>query len=331
MQQNELEGKEILITGATGTLGRELVRQLRVLPIHGLRIFSRDELKQYQFAKDLKGEPHGAPVDFLLGDVRDRDRLKRAMEGADIVINAAAMKQVPACEANPLEAVKTNVLGAVNVLEAALDAGVKKVMHISSDKCVYPLNLYGATKMVAEKLFIHGNVYSGRKETRFSVCRYGNVLGSRGSVVPLFLEQKKTGIVTVTDERMTRFWITVPVVAAFILHRIAEMQGGEVFIPRMPSMRVVDIARALAPEAQVKDIGIRFGEKIHETILSGEEVSHAVLRRGTQGDPEYWTVRIPKDAALNHGTPVTSENNEKWLSSEELLRLLEGSEHALCK
>jgi len=265
--------KEILITGGTGSLGRTLTNTFLAASHNwvpkGIRIFSRDELKQWEMKKEIDDR---APVSFLVGDIRDRKRVELATKGVDIIIHAAALKQVPACEDNPLEAIQTNVIGAQNVLYAALENDIKKVMAISTDKAVYPINLYGATKLCAEKLFIQGNVYSGGRSPLFSCCRYGNVLGSRGSVVPLFKEQyQKTGKVTVTDKRMTRFWITLPTVANFIIGAIDRMIGGELFIPKMPSAGIIDIINAVTPDAEVVDIGIRPGEKIHEILITKEE------------------------------------------------------------
>jgi UDP-N-acetylglucosamine 4,6-dehydratase len=277
------DGKEILITGGTGSLGKALVRQL--LAEHrpkGIRIFSRDELKQYHMHNDIKQwpSPSKCPVAFLVGDVRCYDRLRRAFKSVDVIIHAAAMKQVPACEQNPLEAIQTNVLGAVNVLNAAIDCGVERVMNVSTDKAAKPVNLYGATKMSAEKLFIDGNVYTGGHGTRFASCRYGNVLGSRGSVAHVFRAQVDAGLpITLTHKAMTRFWITLPDAARFVLARTAEMQGGETFVPRMKSMGIYEMARAILVDSKkaliettdFKDIGIRQGEKLHEILFTRED------------------------------------------------------------
>lgn len=215
-------------------------------------------------------------IRFFIGDVRDKTRLRRAMDGVDVVIHAAALKQVPACEYNPIEAVKTNIDGTINLIDSAIDAEVEKVLLISTDKAVHPVNLYGATKMVAEKLIIQGNAYVGTRKTRFSCVRYGNVIGSRGSVIPLFREQKETGIITITDPRMTRFWITLDQGVKFVIDMLEKMQGGEIFIPKIPSMRLVDLVKAIAPEARQEFIGIRPGEKLHEVLITEDEARHSV-------------------------------------------------------
>ena len=268
------EGKEILITGGTGSLGSTILKSLlKLSKPKGIRIFSRDEYKQHILKEELRKAGLGdAPISFLIGDVRDRERLYRALERVDIVFNTAAMKQVPACEYNPEEPIKTNIIGAQNLLNGAIDCRVDKVMHVSTDKAVYPVNIYGATKLVAEKLFIHGNAYSGTNalSTKFSCCRYGNVIGSRGSILPLFKEQAKTGKITITDYDMTRFWITLEQVVVFIIKNTAEMAGGEIFIPKMKSVRIKDIARCY-PDCEIEAIGIRKGEKLHECLITEEE------------------------------------------------------------
>lgn len=260
----------ILLTGGTGSFGRAFIKfLLEKKDFKGIiRVYSRDEFKQYQLQQEY---PDDLRLRFFIGDVRDKDRLARSMSGADIVVHAAALKQIVVAEYNPFEVVKTNVFGSQNVIEAALDAGVKKALLISSDKAVHPINLYGATKMVAEKIFIQGNVYSGEKKTTFSACRYGNVLGSRGSVVPLFLEQKEKGTLTITHKDMTRFWITLPQAAEFVWMSLSKMQGGEIFIPKLPSVKILDLARAIAPRASIRYTGIRAGEKIHEELIAQEE------------------------------------------------------------
>lgn len=295
------KGKEILITGGTGSLGKTLVKLLvKEHRPRGIRIYSRDELKQWQFRQEIEPLRGDCPVAFLVGDVRDAERLRRAMEGVDIVIHTAAQKQVPSSEENPQEAIKTNVHGSENVMNAALDCLVERVMYVNTDKAAKPTTLYGATKMCAERLFIHGNVYAGSRGTKFSACRYGNVLGSRGSVAHVFREQALAGKpLSITHKGMTRFWITIPEVARFILARLADMQGGEVFVPKMKSMGIYDMAvamgerrrcecgvegqgNALCPWCdgtlpaerilpEFKVTGIRQGEKLHEILFADEE------------------------------------------------------------
>ena len=263
----------ILITGGTGSIGRTLAKILLYYDPERIIIFSRDELKQHE----MRQSGFNLPVyRFFIGDVRDQKRLRRAFRGVDVVIHAAALKQVPACEYNPLEAVKTNVGGAENIIEAAIDAGVSKVIALSTDKAVNPINLYGATKLVAEKLFVQANAYSGGDGTKFSCVRYGNVIGSRGSVIPIFEEQAKTGIVTITDEQMTRFWITQPAAAHFIIGCLDFMRGGEVFVPKIPSMRITDLAKEVAPHAAQRVSGIRPGEKLHEVLVSSDETRNTL-------------------------------------------------------
>lgn len=264
-------GKEILITGGTGSLGKTLVK---ILSTHynpkGIRIYSRDEFKQFEMKKQFKDSK--VPISYLIGDVRDENRLSLAMKGVDVVIHTAAMKHIPSCEYNPLEAIKTNILGSMNVVRAALNTLPLRVMNVSTDKAVSPLNLYGMTKGCSEKLFIHSNVYGACRIPRFSCCRYGNVLGSRGSVIPLFREQiKKYGTITLTDKEMTRFWISLDDVAEFLLQSIVEMKGEEIFIPKMSSAKVIDIIEAMAPGIEIKEIGVRKGEKLHEVLINKQE------------------------------------------------------------
>src|SRR5579859_4483563 len=268
------EDTVVLLTGGTGSFGRKFT-QLMLEKYHPrkLIIFSRDELKQHEMR--TSGFDHPS-LRYFIGDVRDGDRLRRAMNGVDVVVHAAALKQVPACEYNPIEAVLTNVMGARNVIEAALDAEVGRVLAISTDKACSPVNLYGATKLVSEKLFVQANAYSGAGPTRFSCLRYGNVVGSRGSVIPLFKEQVKTGRVTVTDPRMTRFWLTLEQGVKFVTRSIEGMHGGEVFIPKIPSMSILDLVAALAPHCDIVNTGIRPGEKLHEALIGEDESSRAI-------------------------------------------------------
>jgi UDP-N-acetylglucosamine 4,6-dehydratase/5-epimerase len=318
--------KTILITGGTGSLGKHLCKVLleKYHPL-AIRIYSRDELKQHEM-RQVFGDKN---IRYFIGDVRDGNRLKRAMEGADIVIHAAALKQVPACEYNPLEAVRTNVIGAENVINAAIDNGVNKVISVSTDKAVNPVNLYGATKLCAEKIIIQGNAYVGDRNTRFSCVRYGNVIGSRGSVVPLFKEQKKKGKITITDDCMTRFWITLDQAVELIVKAITHMQGGEIFVPKIPSMRITDLAKALAPECEIEIIGIRPGEKLHEVLLMEEEANNAVIYDGMfviMPNYSWWERQNYKDGiSLPAGFTYSSNTNDEWLSIEDLSKLITDS------
>jgi UDP-N-acetylglucosamine 4,6-dehydratase len=264
----------ILVTGGTGSFGKKFSEiMLKEFRPKKLIIYSRDELKQHEMR--AAGFDH-ASLRYFIGDVRDRDRLRRAMHDVDIVIHAAALKQVPACEYNPMEAIKTNILGTGNVVDAALDTGVKKVMSLSTDKAVNPVNLYGATKLAAEKLVIQSNAYAAGTATRFSCVRYGNVVGSRGSVVPVFLQQRANGKITITDDRMTRFWLSLEQGVRFVISCTEQMEGGEVFVPKIPSMKVIDLARTIAPQAEIEIIGVRPGEKLHEVLISEDEARNTV-------------------------------------------------------
>jgi UDP-N-acetylglucosamine 4,6-dehydratase len=324
----DLRNKNILITGGTGSFGKKCAEVLlnRYDP-QRLVIFSRDELKQHEMR--LSGFDHPC-IRYFIGDVRDLERLRRAMVGVDVVIHAAALKQVPACEYNPIEAIQTNVNGGRNVIEAALDRQVQRVMALSTDKAVSPTNLYGATKLVAEKLFVQANAYRGGDPIRFSCVRYGNVVGSRGSVVPLFYEQRRSGCLTITDARMTRFWMTLEQAVALVLTSIEEMYGGEVFIPKIPSMRVVDLADVIGKDCGRREIGIRPGEKLHETLLSEDEARHSVemkMRYVITPMHPWW-----KDQSLAPGLPLpegfrySSDTNESWLTQDQLRDLLAGLE-----
>jgi UDP-N-acetylglucosamine 4,6-dehydratase len=263
---------------------------------------------------------------FFIGDIRDRERVYRAMQGVDIVVHAAALKQVPTCEYNPIEAVKTNIDGTINIIDAAIDCNVEKVIAISSDKAVHPVNLYGATKMVMERLITQANVYSGGKKTRFCCTRYGNVIGSRGSVVPLFLEQKKTGKITITDDRMTRFWLTLSQGVNFVISCLEQMRGGEIFIPKIPSTRITDIANAIAPGAQRTITGIRPGEKLHEVLLTEDEARHARefdTYYIVEPEHSFWDKNGFKDGTtLPDGFAYTSDNNTQWLSGDLLKKAI---------
>lgn len=320
--QIEWDKQSILLTGGTGSFGKHFCKVM-IEKYHPkvIRVYSRDELKQHEM-RQVFGEEH---IRYFIGDVRDPDRLKRAMEGVDMVVHAAALKQVPACEYNPLEAVKTNIHGAQNVIDAAIDVGVKKVVALSTDKAVNPVNLYGATKLCAEKIFIQGNSYSGPRGTRFSCVRYGNVLGSRGSVIPLFEEQKKSGKITVTDERMTRFWLTLDQAVELVIDSFRHMQGGEIFIPRIPTMRITDLAKAIAPGCEIDVIGIRPGEKLHEVLITEEEGRNAVAFNGMYVIlPSYtwWESKNYTRGRLPDGFTYSSNHNDEWLTIEELKRLI---------
>src|SRR5512136_50790 len=264
----------ILVTGGTGSFGKKFVAMM-LAEYHPAKliVFSRDELKQHEMR--VAGLDHPS-LRYFIGDVRDVERLRRAMHGVDIVIHAAALKQVPACEYNPMEAIKTNILGSSNIVEASLDAGVKKVMALSTDKAVNPVNLYGATKLAAEKLFVQSNAYAAGTATRFACVRYGNVVGSRGSIIPIFIRQRANGLLTITDERMTRFWLTLEQGVRFVIRCIEQMRGGEVFVPKIPSTCIVDLAKVIAPEAGFTIIGIRPGEKLHEVLIHEDEARSTV-------------------------------------------------------
>lgn len=319
----DLNESTILLTGGTGSFGKAFVeRVVGDYPGVTVRVYSRDEFKQSEMRASF-GEEN---VRYLIGDVRDRSRLARAAQGCDIVIHAAAMKQVPACEYNPFEAISTNVLGAQNVVDAAIDSDVERVVALSTDKAVNPVNLYGATKLCAEKIVVQGNAYAAQSKTSLSCVRYGNVLGSRGSVVPLFREQAVAGELTVTDDRMTRFWITLPQAVDLVLLALDEMRGGEVFIPKIPSMRIVDLAEAMAPGVPCVTTGIRPGEKLHELLLTSDEARHAV----DLGDvfviaPEHpwWDLTSDHpESTLEDGFTYASDTNDQWLTVEELRDLV---------
>jgi len=314
----------VLVTGGTGSFGKKFVEiMLREYQPRRLVIYSRDELKQHDMR--VAGFDHHS-LRYFIGDVRDRERLHRALVGIDLIVHAAALKQVPAAEYNPYEAVKTNILGAQNIIDAAIDNHVARVLALSTDKAVNPINLYGATKLVAEKMFVQGNAYAGAGGTRFSCVRYGNVVGSRGSVVPLFLQQRQNGKLTITDERMTRFWITLEQGARFVIHTIEQMQGGEVFVPKIPSMRVTDLARALAPKCGIEIIGIRPGEKLHEVLISPDEAYHT-LETGDmfviQPMHPWWSLQTWAGASpLPDGFKFTSDDNPSWLSVAQLQEMV---------
>ncbi len=323
MNWNDLS---VLVTGGTGSFGQKFAEiVLREYQPKKLIIFSRDELKQHEMRQRFPDDA-GSPARYFIGDVRDRDRLYRAFYGVDIVVHAAALKQVPACEYNPFEAILTNVMGAKNVIDAAIDCGVSRLMTVSTDKAVNPVNLYGATKLCAEKLFINGNAYAGSRQTRFSCSRYGNVVASRGSVIPIFLEQRRNGRITITDPKMTRFWITLEQGVRFVVRCIEQMHGGEIFVPKIPSMNILELSKALAPDCQVEFIGIRPGEKTHEVLVSEEEARHGlelddmfvILPLDAEEASKRWAEGRP----LPPGFCYTSDANPHQLTAEALADLL---------
>jgi len=323
----DFNNKTILVTGGCGSFGQKFTEI--ILKEHNprsVRIYDNRELAEVEMERKFSN----SRLRFFIGDVRDKIRLKRAMDGVDIVVHAAALKHVPICEYNPFEAVKTNMEGAINVIDAAIDNSVEKVMAISTDKAVYPINLYGATKMVAEKLFIQGNSYTGGRDTIFSCARYGNVLASSGSIVPLFEEQKKNGEITITDERMSRFWIGLEEGVRFVIKCIEIMKGGEIFIPKISSMKIVDLAEAIAPEAKKKIIGIRPGEKLHEILLTKEEAKHTKeFDKYFIIEPEYrfWNPDNFKEGKpLPDGFEYTSDKNDKWITKEQIKEILKNLE-----
>ncbi len=322
----------VLVTGGTGSFGKKFI-QVMLKEYHPRKIivFSRDELKQHEMR--MGGFDHPT-MRYFIGDVRDRDRLRRAMHGVDIVVHAAALKQVPACEYNPMEAIKTNILGSANIIEAALDAGVKKVLALSTDKAVNPVNLYGATKLAAEKLFVQSNAYAAGTATRFSCTRYGNVVGSRGSVVPVFLKQREEGRLTITDPRMTRFWLSLEQGVRFVIRCIEQMEGGEVFVPKIPSTKITDLARAIAPEAELQTIGIRPGEKLHEVLVNEDEARHTVELDDMfvilPSDEQAWFAQSWKQRGkpLPEGFRYASNTNTEWLTVEQIQALVRPIEEA---
>ena len=324
-----LNDKNILITGGTGSFGKKATEIIlkRYKP-KKLIIFSRDELKQFEMAQQFPDSKYDC-IRYFIGDVRDKERLFRAFHSVDYVIHAAALKQVPAAEYNPFEAIKTNILGAQNVINVAIDRGVRRVIALSTDKAANPINLYGATKLCSDKLFIAGNSYVGRDDTRFSVVRYGNVLGSRGSVIPFFLKKRETGVLPITDPKMTRFWITIEQGVIFVLKCLEIMVGGELFVPKIPSMKIMDLAKAIAPECKTEIVGIRSGEKMHEVMVPRDDA------RNTVEFNDYYVIKpqfryfgrrfdennngckpVPEDFEYNSGT------NVQWLSIEELREMI---------
>lgn len=319
----------VLITGGTGSFGQRLVATL-LDKYHPKKIivFSRDELKQFEMKQRLNHES----IRYFIGDVRDLERLRRALYGVTIVVHAAALKQVPSCEYNPFEAIKTNIMGAENIITAALDSGVKKVIALSTDKAANPINLYGATKLCSDKLFVAGNAYAGDRPTQFSVVRYGNVIGSRGSVIPFFKEKRKTGVIPITDDRMTRFWITLDQGVEFVIKCLGLMHGGELFIPKIPSMQIMSLKNVLAPDCRHEITGIRPGEKLHEVLLPKEEARHALEFEDMyiiQPDFEWWGKTHHSDGKkMTEEFEYRSDNNSVWLTENDLRQLIEADEKA---
>lgn len=319
------DGQSVLVTGGTGSFGQALVKNLlNHSSASRVVVFSRDELKQSEMQQRM---PSSDRLRFFLGDVRDRERLLRAFDGVDIVIHAAALKQIPAAEYNPFEFVNTNILGAQNIIDAAIDRGVKKVMALSTDKASSPINLYGATKLVSDKLFVAGNAYTGAKDMRFSVVRYGNVLGSRGSVVPRLRALGPGDTFHLTDERMTRFWITVEQAVEFVAASVADMMGGEIFVPKLPSMKITDLVAAIAPEARIETMGIRPGEKLHEEMIGTDDAhrtrnlgSHYVIYPSIGWDGQHPMAGEEVEQSFRY----SSELNTHWLEVDDLLDLLNG-------
>jgi UDP-N-acetylglucosamine 4,6-dehydratase len=322
---SELIGKSVLVTGATGSFGKEFLRELISKDeVESITVFSRDELKQFEMTTEFASPK----VKYLLGDVRDYKRVLQATVEIDIIIHAAAMKQIPAAEKNPMEAIKTNILGAENIVNAAIENGVRKVVALSTDKAANPANLYGATKLCSDKLFLSANKLSGNDLTKFSVVRYGNVLGSRGSVIPFFFQQKKIGIIPITDIQMTRFWITLNQGVDFVLKSMDIMRGGEIFVPKIPSMSIINVAKVIAPNIPIKIIGIRPGEKLHEVLITGDDA------RNTLDCGDHYRIFESEDAKrelLSSNSSITqvsenfyydSLNNSQWLTEESFSQLL---------
>lgn len=328
-----MNDRTILITGGTGSFGKKFIETvLSNYSPKKIIIYSRDELKQFEMQQNPRYRKDGVLMRYFIGDVRDKERLIRAMTGVDYVVHAAALKQVPAAEYNPFEAVKTNVIGGQNVIDACFETGVKKVIALSTDKAAAPINLYGATKLTSDKLFIAANNYRGTNDIKFSVVRYGNVMGSRGSVIPFFIDKKKTGLLPITDERMTRFNITLQEGVDFVLAAFERMWGGELFVPKIPSYRILDLANAIAPEAKLENVGIRPGEKLHEEMITITDSintiefdDYYVILPSTQ----VWDIeKFRSESGTNkgnfceYGFSYNSGENEKFLSVDEIKELI---------
>ena len=325
-----LKGSTILITGGTGSFGNAFLRMtLDEYDPKKIIIFSRDEMKQWEMAKRF---PNDDRVRFFIGDVRDKDRLYRALDGVDYVVHAAATKIVPTAEYNPFECIKTNIFGAMNLIDVCIDKGIKRVVALSTDKASSPINLYGATKLASDKVFVSGNSYAGGHNTRFSVVRYGNVMGSRGSVIPLFLSIKDQGVLPITDDRMTRFMITLDQGVRLVWHAFDDMRGGEIYVKKIPSMKVTDIARVIAPEAEQKIVGIRPGEKLHEQMIGPEDSIYTyeyaehfkILPAIHEWDKD--ANRIKDGKPVPEGFSYTSDNNKEWMSDGDLISWIEANQ-----
>jgi UDP-N-acetylglucosamine 4,6-dehydratase len=322
---SQLDGSSVLITGGTGSLGKSLIEfLLKETKVRRIAIFSRDELKQQHMRIEFQDDPR---LRWFLGDVRDLDRLKRALHGVDYVIHAAALKQVDTGEYNPMEFIKTNVLGSQNVIDAAIDAGVKRVVALSTDKASSPINLYGATKLTADKLFVAANNYSFTYGTTFSVVRYGNVMGSRGSVIPFFKELASQGKpLPITDLRMTRFWISIENAVKFVIDSLEIMTGGELYVPRIPSMKIIDLAHAVSPESKLEEIGMRPGEKLHEEMISADDSRRTVILKNrfvvTPVIGE-WGYVPPKGEQMIEGGAYRSDTNDMWISAPDIKKFID--------
>ncbi|SIQ30216.1 UDP-N-acetylglucosamine 4,6-dehydratase (inverting) [Halanaerobium kushneri] len=320
-----LNNKTILVTGGTGSFGKKFAQMiLDKDDVKKIIIFSRGELKQAEMKAKFNNHPK---LRFFIGNVRDKERVYRAFDGVDYVVHAAALKRVPECEYNPFEAIKTNVNGAQNIINAAIDKGVKKVVALSTDKAANPINLYGATKLCSDKLFTAGNAYAGGKKTKMAVVRYGNVMGSRGSVIPFFKKMKETGTLPITDPRMTRFWITLEDAVKLVLRAFDKMQGGEIFVPKIPSMKITDLAKAIAPECEQKTVGIRPGEKLHEVMITKSDSRHTLEfddHYVIEPEFDWWkNVNHPEGEPLEEEFEYNSGNNDQWLSVKEMRELIE--------
>ncbi len=333
IKKDLFKGKTILVTGGTGSFGKKFTEVvLKRYEPEKLIIFSRDEFKQFEMSQIFSTDKYPT-IRYFVGDVRDKERLYRALHKVDYVIHAAALKQVPAAEYNPFEAIKTNVLGAQNVIDAAIDVGVKKVVALSTDKAANPINLYGATKLCSDKLFIAGNSYVGEEKSIFSVVRYGNVIGSRGSVIPFFLKQRRTGTLSITDPRMTRFWITLEESVELVLESLDVMVGGEIFVPKIPSMNIMDLAKAIAPECKTQIVGIRPGEKLHEVLIPANDAHHTLEFDDyfiIQPEFEFWGHRFlnkKNGKAVPEGFEFNSETNPHFLTMEQMRSLIENPEN----
>ena len=328
-----MDGKTILVTGGTGSFGKKFIETvLKRYNPQKIIIYSRDELKQFEMQQDPKYRKEGVLMRYFIGDVRDEKRIIRAMKGVDIVIHAAALKQVPAAEYNPFEAVKTNIIGGQNVIDACLECQVKKVIALSTDKAAAPINLYGATKLTSDKLFVAANNYKGKYDIKFSVVRYGNVMGSRGSVIPFFIQKKKEGILPITDERMTRFNITLQEGVDLVLNSLELMWGGELFVPKIPSYRILDVAKAIAPEAKYVNVGIRPGEKLHEEMITATDAINTIEFEKyyviLPSIPIWDIERFRKESNgkegkfCKQGFSYNSGSNERFLTVDELRKLI---------